>query len=438
MARNKQPVKLYYKLGISGLLAFMLSILIFLTFQSLTSRILTHYCTNPEVISYQEQKKVADLQRYIFDHNLSVYDFPQIAQWVEGKGLTMISIYYNNLLIYDSHSSYSASSLDYGIDISPLPWQKLYPICFSDHKAFVVVLDLFQHRFQDYSTYFSLLMFFISFIAIIHLLIIKKAGYINILVKEIKGLQAGNLNQSITIKGKDELTELAKGIDEMRKTFILREEYTNELKAASNEVMARISHDLRTPLTTIIGYLDIMVGQESSESSNSSSYLSKCRARALQLKTLIDNLFQYFFVSTQVADQESFTTCFGATELDKIIQDHLFLLEQQGFFIQNKTTNDRYAIEIHLDLIQRLFDNLFSNILKYADPSYPVKIINYIENNIMVVELSNSILQSPQTFESTKLGFKTCEKIMEQHHGKFIVHQDKTEFMVKLLFPILE
>lgn len=432
----RKYLKLNYKLLLCTIIAFSISFLMFILLQSISTKILHAYSIKPDVKAHHQQQVVSDLQRYIFDQNLSVFDFPQIRKWVEVKDLTMISIYYQDLLIYESHNGYYASTLDDGIKTLPIPGQKLYTISFSDEKAKVAILYHFEHQYSDYLTYFNLILFFLSFLMIMMSFIKKKIAYMATLEKEIKILGSGNLNHSITIKGEDELSTLAQEIEQMREAFILRESHTHQMKKATNELMAGISHDLRTPLTTLIGYLDIVAEAPNKKNLNGEQYFNKARERAYQLKMLIDNLFEYFFVSTKEKDQISLKSCSGFSDINSIINDHIFFLYQHGFSAHNKTTGDRYSIGIHINMMKRIFDNLFSNIMKYGDPSEPIRIINYIENGLMILEIDNKILENPKVLKSTRLGLKTCEKIMIQHGGQFISQVKGIKFVVKLIFPL--
>lgn len=75
------------------------------------------------------------------------------------------------------------------------------------------------------------------------------------------------------------------------------------------------------------------------------------------------------------------------------------------------------TIQINLFAVRRVFDNLFINILKYADPEYPVDISFGLEEGFVSTTIRNRIKKDTTKEKSTNIGLATCDKIMSQHHG---------------------
>ncbi len=426
-------MKLAHKLIIGVIIAFFISSFLFMLFRFMGNMILHNYCKRTEVILDNEQKAISDMQRYIFDHKLGIEDVQHIDRWIQQRELIMVSIYNNDTLIY---SSYFNNNDDKSIK-NVVPLKNSYKLYFKDEKVDVLILYLFEHHYRDYVMYFGLLIFFLLFTAIMFFLIKTKVNYINELEKDIKVLETGALEYEISIKGNDELSALANSINEMRKAFIIREDYSKKLKESTNELMAYISHDLRTPLTTMIGYLEILIEEDNIKNTDAEKYIEKSKDRAYQLKKLIDNLFKYFFASIKTESQIQLITYFGTTELYPMIEESISVLKDAGFSVYNKTTNDNYYIQMNLDLIRRIFDNLLSNFLKYADVNEPIEIINYIENHQMIFEFRNKIAQKTSMCESTGLGIKTCEEIMKSHKGTFYYEERNDKYISRLIFPII-
>ncbi|WP_346937045.1 histidine kinase dimerization/phospho-acceptor domain-containing protein [Clostridium sp.] len=100
------------------------------------------------------------------------------------------------------------------------------------------------------------------------------------LKSEIKILEGGNLTHEITINGDDELSSLAQGINEMRKSFIGRLESEDKARLANSELITAMSHDLRTPLTVLVGYLDIIKYNKYKTDENLRQYIHNSREKA--------------------------------------------------------------------------------------------------------------------------------------------------------------
>ena len=82
--------------------------------------------------------------------------------------------------------------------------------------------------------------------------------YINILKEEVLNMSQGDLNHPMTIKSHDELSILAREVDILRTTLDSNYQNESKIKEAHQELITSLSHDLRTPLTTLRGYLDIL------------------------------------------------------------------------------------------------------------------------------------------------------------------------------------
>lgn len=419
---------------ISTIVTFLFSTMLFSILQTISYKIIRNYCSQSDVVSRNLKKKAESLQNYICNNNLSMSEISQIDQWIKKEDLTQVSIYRGNILLYNSKAAYRGISLKESMEYIQ-PWQNRHMIVFNDGTLIAVIEYWFEHRYRDYVTYANLLIFFVFFITIMILLIQRKVRYINVLEQEIKILEGGDLNYVITVRGNDELASLAQEIDEMRKAFIAREQYADRVRTASNELMIGISHDLRTPLTALIGYLDVLEGGDIPASEG--TFLKKCKNRAYQIKFLINNLFEYFFLSTTTDEQIQLSICSVNEELDEIIRDHIFLLNQSGFLVKNKSTLCTNKIEINRNMMQRVFDNLLSNTCKYADPSFPITLISVVNEHELIIEIHNYILDPLENLQRTGIGLKICEKILLEHNGRFIHLKNENVFKVQLIFPIL-
>ncbi|MFR6333488.1 MAG: histidine kinase dimerization/phospho-acceptor domain-containing protein, partial [Eisenbergiella sp.] len=133
----------------------------------------------------------------------------------------------------------------------------------------------------------------LCFAVILYLLIRKKVKYIELLGKELEILKGGDLNYQITIRGNDELAALAGEMDSMRRAIRSRQEEEELAHLANRGIVTAMSHDLRTPLTALMGYLDILSIEE--DPGKKQKYLSVCRDKACQIKSLSDKLFEIFW-----------------------------------------------------------------------------------------------------------------------------------------------
>ena len=433
MSSPNREHKLAHKLILSAIAAFLVSTALFLILQSITGRLIYSYCAKPEVISAHLEKKADSLQRYIRSSNIAFSEIYMLDHWLEKEDLTKVAVYRDNVLLYGSSMAFPEFSLPDQEQNDASPWHSGYTLTFRDGEATALINDLFEHRYKDYATYLNLLAFFLCFIAIMILFIRKKVCYINTLEQEIRVLEGGDLHYAISVKGNDELASLAQEIDEMRKAFIAREQYAQRMQAASNKLATGISHDLRTPLTALIGYLEVMEGEETPASQ--SPFLPKCKNRALQIKSLISNLFEYFFVTMSGDEQLALISCPVKDALEEIIQEHVFLMAQSGFTVTDDIKLPAATMQIDHGMVQRIFDNLLSNIQRYADPAYPVRLGIVADPQALILTIQNHVLSPSELSQSTGLGLKVCDKIMSLHRARFLYRRQGDTYTVELHFP---
>ncbi len=259
----------------------------------------------------------------------------------------------------------------------------------------------------------------------------KKIGYIGQLEKEIKILECGDLNYNISIKSNDELSSLAQSIDDMRKSFIEKLESENEARLANSELITALSHDLRTPLTALVGYLDIIEYKKYKTNEAFNQYIHNSREKAYQIKYLSDKLFEYFTVFNTSDDLK--LEIFNGNELfEQLIQEQILTLGNNGFTFNVDSCDRLFFVELNLISIRRVFDNIFSNISKYADTSKEVNIKYYIENEKIVITVENKI-DTLKRVDSTSIGLKNCKKIIALHKGEFHTLKTDDTFLVKLI-----
>ena len=197
-----------------------------------------------------------------------------------------------------------------------------------------------------------------------------------------------------------------------------------------------MSHDVRTPLTSLIGYLDIIEGKKFRTEEDLIRYIHSCREKAFQLKDLSDELFSYFLVFGNP----------GNAELEEVDAGILFqqLLGEHVAEVLNYGRNitltydipEDVWVKVNVSSLRRLFDNLFSNILKYAGKDFPVEVCaTYSENRIEIL-FRNTIWKEAKQRESTKIGVKTCRKICEDMYGTFSAIEEDESYVTHITFPV--
>lgn len=225
--------------------------------------------------------------------------------------------------------------------------------------------------------------------------------YLNVISKKVREISDGDLNIKIPKKYSNELTILSEDINIM----------TENLKAEDlkqKEFITNISHDLRTPLTTVLGYLKMIEDRKYDNEEELQSYLSIINRKSNYLKGLLDDFFDYSKLMSK--DIEVNMT---EININECIKELLF--EEEKNFTDNNlvliSEIEENTIRINGDpmLIFRVFENLFSNAVKYSKSNTEVLIKLFTEDNNMVFKIMN-IPKDKLTYEDVKNFFNRLYK----------------------------
>lgn len=261
----------------------------------------------------------------------------------------------------------------------------------------------------------------------------KKVQDIGILKDHILQMSGGDLNQPISSMGNDELGILAQELDQMRSTLHTNIQQEAESRRANQDLITAMSHDLRTPLTILHGYLDILALGRNPE--QQSEYIRRCLQKTEDIQKLTDRMFEYSLVYEP--PQAPVLVPIPLRTLQLTLSEHLDFLRLAGF--QTSETMDSLFGQINGDdtSLKRLFQNLFSNILKYGDKSEPVTLRFFQGTDFCQIILSNAIKKDQTGIESNRIGLKSAEKIIEIHHGTLTFFQnEKHQFIVNMKLPV--
>lgn len=261
----------------------------------------------------------------------------------------------------------------------------------------------------------------------------KKVKNIKILKDHILQMSGGDLNQPIDSMGNDELGVLAQELDQMRSTLHTNIRQEMESRRANQDLITAMSHDLRTPLTILHGYLDILALGRNPE--QQSEYIRRCLQKTEDIQQLTDRMFEYSLVYEPL--QNPVLAPIPVKDIQRMLSEHLDFLRLAGFQTSEIITPLCGQINGDETSLKRLFQNLFSNILKYGDKSEPVTLQISAEEDRCRIALSNAIKQNQTGIESNHIGLKSAEKIAEIHHGTLTFTQkDETLFLVEVTLPL--
>lgn len=308
-----------------------------------------------------------------------------------------------------------------------------FPMKFKNGYATVIVW--FYHRVRFIYPYciFALTVSLGLFFGVILFFIKKKMNMVASLKDEILRMAAGNLRDSVPEMGQDEIGIIAEELDNLRTALqdtIVREK---ESRRANQDLITAMSHDLRTPLTILNGYLEVLRLDRNPEMHE--EYLNRCLQKTSDIREMTDRMFEYALVFEEGEEPKVKEIPIGFFR--DCINEHGDFIRLTGFQTEIEYTNVQRSIIGDKGMIKRIFSNLFSNILKYGDKAVPVQIQGCFTKTTYVLTMSNGIKQQNSGVESNHIGLLSVEKMMQQLGGGSSFSEEDGIFHVRLEFNLI-
>ena len=276
--------------------------------------------------------------------------------------------------------------------------------------------------------------------AIIKIIQLKKAA------REISAAFADRLqtdtNTQIDISSRDkDMCRLASAINTQLR--ILRQEHLRyhqgdtELKNA----VTNISHDLRTPLTAICGYLDMMEKTEISE--QQARYLGIIKERTELMKQLTEELFRYSVIVSDNEKTETETLLINQV-LEDSIMGYYAVLTEKGIHPDVNITDKQITAELNKEYLSRIFSNLLNNAVKYSDGDLDIILSDTGEITFSNTAKGLSAVDTEQLFDrfytvetahhSTGLGLSIARTLVRRMGGTITAEYADSRLKIKIKF----
>ena len=338
--------------------AFIICLFFHAITSTVASELIDSYFSDRQNIEAIEKRNLKSLQKYVTDKEVTLKEIEQIKSWSLHQENVLLKVYFNGYLIYDSIYGMTENSdlaLENENDYSKL---NLYNLTLKDAKVNVNLLCFdytLQNNVSTVISIITILLFFFIIIAGVR----KKIKYLVQLYNDLNGL-SNNLNHEVHIEGCDEITQVAYGIDSLRKSVI--EKIENEKRAydANMQLITTLSHDIKTPLTSIIAFIELAKGQVQKDDTTY-NYLNTAYEKSFHLNNLINELFSHFLLHSN-SYEIKFEKVDANILVSQILEENLYELESKGTIIKKEISDISSYIYVNITLFHRLFNNIFSNI----------------------------------------------------------------------------
>ena len=432
---------LYFKLAGLLLAAVAVSGLFFVVINYAGEQMITKIFSDSSHIEKLSEAYIQDLQDYIDETKAASNDSEKLTEWVRKQKIVSIQVYKDEILTYDSNYP-DAAVEDAEAEGAYYEWEYYYTAEFADGTADVFLYGFFSYPLYSYAMTAEILLAVILLVAIVILGIRRPVKYIGRLKDECEILGNGNLDYQVTVQGRDELALLAQGLDNMRMALRESNEKEAELTAANRRMITEMSHDLRTPLTSLLIYTEILGKKAAKDPRQAMEYVRKIEKKARQIKRLSDNIFEYALITEETKAELGEPQTLRELFYDPLSEMTAYLGER-GYTVELRpdtgSGSERRQIRVNEEYINRIMDNIVSNIEKYADKSMPVRIETIYTEEYGGLAFRNGISCSTEdrrkTEGSTNIGLHNVEKMMKKMNGYFRVKQTENIFEITLIFP---
>lgn len=311
----------------------------------------------------------------------------------------------------------------------------------------VIGLKVFPQikKYVGIDYFFSINLFYliciigISIFLIVFLFLVnRKVKYIKLITKEVKIIKDEGFGKTIKVKGGDELADLCKSINSM--SLELGEKIENEKRIENNknELITNISHDLKTPLTSIVGYLELLNRKDIDENLRD-EYISIAYNKSLRLKLLVNELFEYTKLTGNDIKLEK-TRVNIAMLLSQAVGESIISFDEKNIEVKLKNQYEEVFCDVDAVQILRVFENLIKNAEKYSDYNSEFKVELNVVNSKVVISFINKCEKleekdldrfferfyredKSRNKEGTGLGLAIVKRIIDLHEGDIKVEK---------------
>ncbi|MFB9325815.1 ATP-binding protein [Paenibacillus aurantiacus] len=287
-----------------------------------------------------------------------------------------------------------------------------------EEKEVVLVL---QGRLHGKEGYFyvpqsgrNMVLFVLFFVITFYLLNYRKMRRFQQINAGLSELAKGNLSVRLNTHGKDELGFVARNINAMAEKLARQLQQERQTERAKMELITGVSHDLRTPLTSIIGYLDLLRSRAYRDEAEHDRFVQNTYNKTLQLKKLIDDLFDYTRLSSGDIRLDLRRVDMKAL-LGQLLTEYEPLALERGLTLRARLPEANVPVDVDPEKIVRAIDNLLMNALKFSIAPGEVGVTLMAEDKRIGIVVENE--GEPITEEQERKLFERFYKADEARTG---------------------
>lgn len=411
------------------------------------------YYVSDENRNERERALVGELQSYIEINSISSQDTGEFTKWARKNRYVHLLLYKDDELFYNSGNigtgdtplptlpggGITVDYPDYEELLKYAEENDLYTLKLKDGALFASVSDFTEYLYYDLSNMVSLGAAMLALAIAMILYFRRVLARITRLAQDVTVVSDGNMHHNIRYEGDDELARLSYNVEMMRSSMLRNIELEREARDSNAQLITSMSHDIRTPLTVLLGYLEML--KQSPHGEELDDYIKASHTTALRLKKLSDDMFKYALVFGGADAAVELSEYRASVLVEQLLAEHLLLLAERGYDIEPvyEWVGDDADSLVLTDPpnLMRIVDNVFSNIAKYADKNAPVRFSVILNGDRLTLSFANKPRRDLSGVESNGIGLKTCNKLAEALGHEFSYESGEECFEAKLGFAVI-
>ena len=343
-----------------------------------------------------------------------------------------------------------------------MPFGILFLVALIDRLSFQWLYDISPEVYNNFSEFFYsitdlrtsiipiLIIWVIGTLVLLYRLLKKTFGYIDEVGKATEDL----VNKDVEyIELPDELEEIKNRMNHLKRESEKNEKLAKENEEKKDELIVYLAHDIKTPLTSMIGYLSILDEIDDMPKKKQKNYISIALDKSYRLEDLINELFDVARFNSEkiVLEKEELNL---NLMLEQIIDDFYPTLRELNKSIK-LNYNEPISINGDPDKLSRVFNNLIKNAISYSKEESEIVINLKKDNNNAIVEVINKgkqiskeklskIFEKFYRLDSARtsrtggsgLGLAIAKDIVELHNGTIIAESNEEETTFRVTLPL--
>lgn len=415
------------------LLGMSVSCILFFVLFQCSNKVMDIYFFSSDYIKGEAAREIEKLQKFVDKNQLRATDVSELRQWSEDNKIYYFTISRARVLLYDNNYRGDTPLKGARSEQLHVTWEYFQTVNFADGAADVLI---YKNSSIIYYVAVNILVALLCFMVCLIIFfkgLKKEVDYIKRLNQEVEVIHNGKWDSSFTLRGRDELSRLAKGLDVMRSAILEREEQKRKMKIAQDKLVLGMAHDIRTPLTALMNYQEVIRRQNEKETLEKPIHI--IIDKTCQIRDLSEQLFEFFLVNgeKEVLLEEAMEAEFA---LSDYCSELYYSLCEYGFVADSSQLQWReISIRISYDFLGRIINNILSNIQKYAERKSRVYLSALYKEGYIGLSVKNRIGQEDVKIKGNKIGVENIKMMMKKMKGKCEVFLEKETYQIILWFP---